>query len=976
MKTKRVAFFSFLLLSAVTAFSQTLPEALDDLSLTFSTAGDAAWLGQTNITYDGVDAAESGAIENGESSSMSTTIQGPAEVSFYWSMQSSEGEGGGISELSFQVDGQTVEFIDYDTSWEPVTVLIHNPAVVELAWVFEHGVPYGWQDEIGWVDQLVITPTNNLPPHIYEQPDTDIGLMSNDSVMLEVSTYGDSVSYQWYEGESGDTSSPISGATGAAYTTPALTSNTTYWVQATNPYGTDDSQTANLLVYREVYTATDLQNIGSGNNGWEPDDGYILMSGIDCSSLPSNSVSVISNFYGILEGNGFIISNLYLDAGGQDYAGLIGVNSGVVSRIGIETFTITNTGSYAGGICAANFGTIRECFASDGQIPADGGQNIGLLCGQNYGPNHNPGPGVIEDCYSSGIIQSMGAYNIGGLIGHNGGVVRRCYSIAQVNDLGGGYGDVGGFTGNEGGNSDISSAYYNAWADLAGSAVPLYPSEFTNAASFVGFDFADTSSDGTNEVWDIATGHCPKLAWETGNGLTPPMGPVTTLSGEGSPTLPFVISSLPDFHEFSANTNLSEGYYLLNTNIDLSGTNYTTAAVNREFHGSFDGNGNTISNLMIDASVSSADYVGLFSNVHGSIQNLHLENISVTGTSSLVTGGLCAELSDGVVSNCSVSGSIEGSSNVGALCGFFSGGSLMRCSADADVTGSGSYAGGLCGYSSSSDIIECYATGSVAANNYAGGLIGYQYFGLTENCYATGDVTGNSDIGGFCGYKRYGTQSSCYSVGTASGTSLVGGFCGRRHSGTFLNCYFDETAGPDNGDEVPLTALELLDAASFIGFDFVGTAADGTEDLWDIASGEMPKLAWQAGAPAATMSFASWVVDQGIPGGEQGEEDDPAGDDIANLLKYTCGLVATQVVAGSELIMIDTSATNLFTIQYQRAKGITDATVYPVYAPTLEGPWVNDATITESFISEDTELEYWEASIPVTSNGFMRLRAE
>ena len=46
------------------------------------------------------------------------------------------------------------------------------------------------------------------------------------------------LSYQWYVGASGNTASPIGGATSNSYTTPPLTITTNYWVRVSNAYGT------------------------------------------------------------------------------------------------------------------------------------------------------------------------------------------------------------------------------------------------------------------------------------------------------------------------------------------------------------------------------------------------------------------------------------------------------------------------------------------------------------------------------------------------------------------------------------------------------------------------------------------------------------------------------------------------------------------------------------------------------------------
>ncbi len=52
---------------------------------------------------------------------------------------------------------------------------------------------------------------------------------------------------QWYQGNSGDTSTPV-GTNSSSFTTPALTTTTSYWVRATNSGGTADSNAAIVTV--------------------------------------------------------------------------------------------------------------------------------------------------------------------------------------------------------------------------------------------------------------------------------------------------------------------------------------------------------------------------------------------------------------------------------------------------------------------------------------------------------------------------------------------------------------------------------------------------------------------------------------------------------------------------------------------------------------------------------------------------------
>ncbi|HUO83502.1 MAG TPA: hypothetical protein VM534_00175, partial [Thermoanaerobaculia bacterium] len=61
------------------------------------------------------------------------------------------------------------------------------------------------------------------------------GTVSDDNGSAHVSATGDTpFTYQWYVGPSGDDSAPVSGATSASFTTPALTDTTTYWVRVSN----------------------------------------------------------------------------------------------------------------------------------------------------------------------------------------------------------------------------------------------------------------------------------------------------------------------------------------------------------------------------------------------------------------------------------------------------------------------------------------------------------------------------------------------------------------------------------------------------------------------------------------------------------------------------------------------------------------------------------------------------------------------
>lgn len=84
-------------------------------------------------------------------------------------------------------------------------------------------------------------------PSIATQPQSQT-ITSGSSATLSVAATGTGpFTYQWYQGTSGMTSSPV-GSSSTMYTTPALSSSTDYWVRVTNTCGTADSNTATITV--------------------------------------------------------------------------------------------------------------------------------------------------------------------------------------------------------------------------------------------------------------------------------------------------------------------------------------------------------------------------------------------------------------------------------------------------------------------------------------------------------------------------------------------------------------------------------------------------------------------------------------------------------------------------------------------------------------------------------------------------------
>ncbi len=75
----------------------------------------------------------------------------------------------------------------------------------------------------------------SLPPTVVTQPSSQTTAYGQPATLSVTATGTPPLSYQWYQGQSGDTSAPIAGATSSSYTTPAQTATTSYWVAVSNP---------------------------------------------------------------------------------------------------------------------------------------------------------------------------------------------------------------------------------------------------------------------------------------------------------------------------------------------------------------------------------------------------------------------------------------------------------------------------------------------------------------------------------------------------------------------------------------------------------------------------------------------------------------------------------------------------------------------------------------------------------------------
>ncbi|MBP6864059.1 MAG: chitobiase/beta-hexosaminidase C-terminal domain-containing protein [Candidatus Didemnitutus sp.] len=129
--------------------------------------------------------------------------------------------------------------IDWTTRYSGITTGLET-----VVWEpnYEHFVTAGAMGRV-----LVTSDDPPGPPAILAQPPPrTIGL--NQTATLQVTASGSGLTYQWYQGISGDTRTPLAGKTTRTLVTAALTADTQFWVRVSNSGGATDSNTATVTV--------------------------------------------------------------------------------------------------------------------------------------------------------------------------------------------------------------------------------------------------------------------------------------------------------------------------------------------------------------------------------------------------------------------------------------------------------------------------------------------------------------------------------------------------------------------------------------------------------------------------------------------------------------------------------------------------------------------------------------------------------
>ena len=504
-----------------------------------------------------------------------------------------------------------------------------------------------------------------------------------------------------------------------------------------------DGKAENLGICAKV--ADGVASIDVSDETWQP--------------MPANVKDTKGNdagYTGVFDGNGATI-NLNVDKSGKN-AGLFSIigDGGKVKNVTTDGKVIG--GSYVGGICGTNKGTIDDCN-NKAEVKA----------------SSNVAGGIVGYCESSGKIQFSGAMTNSGKINSNGsigGIVGECNGTIE------GTGELQN-TGNI-----VSGTYYNYTGGIAGklgaTAALKVTGEVRNTAEVSGATYTG------GIVGYLASSSGDPIQIQAGSILN--TGNVTGSYAGNS--IGGVIGYIPGKAEISAmtgdirNTGAVKGPntiggvfgYCTSTTVTAAGDIVNTGEVASNLSG-----GNEIGGIVGKLNESQLIAVG------GEIRN----ESSVTGASAV--GGIAGECDRyKLASPIRAYGDIVNQGKISTTQGGNIGGIVGSYNCKEGIVSDT----GVIKNEGAVEGIDTYVGGIVGSYNIAAST------GAVQKCINTGDVTASNgkQVGGLFGYvsitsstEEYRNIENSYSTGQVTATdatdsrngTLVGGFNGNK----IKNCY-------------------------------------------------------------------------------------------------------------------------------------------------------------------------------------------
>jgi len=255
-----------------------------------------------------------------------------------------------------------------------------------------------------------------------------------------------------------------------------------------------------------------------------------------------------------------------------------------------------------------------------------------------------------------------------------------------------------------------------------------------------------TSTGASARAWNKASNTTLFAQWQEKTWIEDSSYYSTSLSGQGTETNPYKITSAKDLAYLakqSQTNNFSGKYFRQTSNIDLSAHLWTSISdVNdyiNSFAGIYDGGLYSVRNLRMNG-VASGHYGLFYYTKNAMIKNINLQDIEIQGEKSASIGGIVSVPETTTIQNCVVTtAKIIGRNQIGGIVGVAFDSTISQCMVkDCTITGQ-QYIGGILGDSFTTSITDCNVM-DVTIICDSGSII-------CDSASVQGDVTINSSYG-------------------------------------------------------------------------------------------------------------------------------------------------------------------------------------------------------------------------------------
>ena len=562
----------------------------------------------------------------------------------------------------------------------------------------------------------------------------------------------------------------------------------------------------------------------------------------------------------------------------------------------LSNYKVENTQT-AGLICDAISVTVRNLTVEGATVRAldDGSGNAyaGALVGRSYGTI------VFDNCQTVNSTVE-GINKVGGMIGfvaENRLEATDCKvigcTISNI-DITEESGQTGGFAGYLGSlysstcsftNCSVEDTEINVYMNRNDRTISKFIGCFqgdqaTDIVSIDNCSVKDVTLNGMNEMARSFVSTYGDLlgGQRNGNGTVKITNSDTDIYISTKEQL-FTLASMVNAGEAFAQKKVK-----LANDIDLKNESWTpigngsrsgSIPTGNQFKGTFDGKGQTISNLNINTTKGTDFAVGLFGVVNGgTIENLKLQEVAVdVPTSEMAAAAVGMLTGGGAVSGVEIlSGHVTAKRGNGAIVGrMIKGGTISGCKNYAKITGTGANVGGIVGAAyytaesqtmtiencenhgqvtgtagvvggivglSAADVSNCVNEEAVtgAGNDVAGIVAEQQNAGSVKNCTNNGDVHNNNTASygtaGIVGWIRYNGAEQDYPVKNVievTGNTNHGAVSGGNDAGGIVGTVYNLGKVNDNKNFAPSLQAATFAAGIVGNAQFTETAVGMTE---------------------------------------------------------------------------------------------------------------------------------------------------